>query len=258
MSAVIEPMGLSAPEHAAYIAAIESLLKIKTPEQLMRWTRGELQTLFPHEIFIFGVGRISANSIQIGRMLSGGFPIEYVRAIRRADGEVMSPIMTKWCKEGKPQLFDPQSGQADVPQSWLDIFQKHQLHNMAAHGMRDLNSNVASYFVFSRIHGKLTPHHAYLLELLVPHMHVALVKVLSQIKPSHPKSRVPNLKLSPRELEILHWLRVGKTNWEISQILGLSEHTVKNQVRNILLKLHVHNRAQAVAKAISLRMISSS
>ena len=258
MSAVMNEMGLSAREHAAFIIAIESMLKIETPEQLMHWTRNELQALFPHEIFIFGVGRISADSIQIGRMLSGGFPIDYVRAIRRADGEVMSPIMTKWCKERKPQLFEPELAQIDIPPTWLAIFQKHQLRNMAAHGMRDLSSNVASYFVFSRIPGKLTPHHSYLLELLVPHMHVALVKVLSQIKPAQQKSTPSDLKFSTREKEILQWLRAGKTTWEVSHILGLSEHTVKKQVSNILTKLHVNNRAQAVAKAISMKLISAS
>lgn len=254
---MIKQMGLSPQEHAAFIAAIESLINIKTPEQLIEWTQCEFHTLFPHEIFIFGVGRISATSIQIGRMLIGGFPVGYVHATRRADGEVASPIMAKWCREAKPQLFDPQFAHADVPQTWFKIFQHYRLRNMAAHGMRDLNSNVATYFVFSRIPDKLTPHHAYLLELLVPHMHVALVKVLSQIKLARHKSSASNLKLSPREIEILHWLRFGKTNWEISQILGLSEHTIKNQVRNILVKLQVHTRAEAVAKAISMKMISA-
>lgn len=258
MSAVLKETGLSDQEHAHFITAIKSLLAIETTEQLLQWTKVELQALLPHEIFIFGVGRIGENSIQIGRMFSSGFPAGYVSDIRRSDGEVMSPIMTRWCKENKPQLFESEHAPADIPAAWLAIFQKHKLRNMAAHGMRDLSSNVASYFNFSRIPAKLTPHHAYLLELLVPHMHVALVKVLEQIKPAQQRSTTFSLKFSKREKEILQWLHKGKTNWEISQILGLSEHTVKNQVRGILIKLRVKNRAQAVAKAISTKIISAS
>lgn len=260
MSAVLKEKGLSDQEHADFITAVKSLLAIETTDQLLQWTQVELQALLPHEIFIFGVGRISKDSIEIGRMFSNGFPAGYVSDIRRADGEVMSPIMTRWSKENKPQLFEPEHAhtQADIPPAWLAIFQKHKLRNMAAHGMRDLSSNVASYFNFSRIPVKLTPHHAYLLELLVPHMHVALVKVLEQIKPAQQRSTTSSLKLSTREKGILQWLRAGKSNWEVSQILGLSEHTVKNQVRNILIKLRVKNRAQAVAKAISTKIISAS
>ena len=65
-------------------------------------------------------------------------------------------------------------------------------------------------------------------------------------------------RLNSREKEILEWLHAGKTNREILQILNLSEHTVKNLVRNILIKLHVKNRVQAVAKAISTKLISTS
>jgi DNA-binding CsgD family transcriptional regulator len=52
--------------------------------------------------------------------------------------------------------------------------------------------------------------------------------------------------LSRRELEIMHWVRMGKTNSEIAIILNLSTFTVKNHMRRIYKKLDVLNRAQAV------------
>ena len=58
-------------------------------------------------------------------------------------------------------------------------------------------------------------------------------------------------KLSEREIEVLHWICLGKTNWEIGMILGISIHTVKNHVKNILAKLNVYNRTQAVQQALS-------
>jgi DNA-binding CsgD family transcriptional regulator len=54
--------------------------------------------------------------------------------------------------------------------------------------------------------------------------------------------------LSDRELEILHWVTIGKTNSEIGSILNISEFTVKNHMKRIFKKMNVSNRAQAVGK----------
>jgi DNA-binding NarL/FixJ family response regulator len=50
--------------------------------------------------------------------------------------------------------------------------------------------------------------------------------------------------LTPREKEILLEVARGQTNRDIAQTLGLSEHTVKNHLKNILQKLHLGNRVQ--------------
>lgn len=62
--------------------------------------------------------------------------------------------------------------------------------------------------------------------------------------------------LSARELDVLHWMCDGKSNWEISQILGLSQHTVKHHVSNILNKLEVSNRQNAAIKGIELDLVA--
>lgn len=58
-----------------------------------------------------------------------------------------------------------------------------------------------------------------------------------------------------REIEILNWLKLGKTNWETSVILNISERTVKFHVHNIMRKLNAVTRGHAVAKAIELGII---
>ena len=257
MSAVMDAVepGLSKQQYSTYIAVIESLLIVETAAQFLQWTKDELQNLFPHEIFVCGIGRINADSIKINRMLSSNFPVEYIQAIRRPGGDVFSPIMARWSQAQRPQLFEAESVQAGYPASWLATVQKYQLRNIAAHGLRDLNSNVSSYFNFSRIPGKLTPRHAYLLALLVPHLHVSLVKVLTQIHSIDRAEAKNTLRLSPREREILQWIQHGKTSWEIAQILDISEKTVRNHVQNALVKLRVKTRTQAVDKAKRLNIL---
>ena len=55
--------------------------------------------------------------------------------------------------------------------------------------------------------------------------------------------------LTPRELEILGMLAKGMSTEGISSSLFLSEHTVRNHVRNILAKLGAHSKLEAVAVA---------
>lgn len=56
--------------------------------------------------------------------------------------------------------------------------------------------------------------------------------------------------LSPRERECLQWASEGKTNWEISQILGVSEPTVIKHLLSSREKLGAVTKSQAIANAL--------
>jgi LuxR family transcriptional regulator, quorum-sensing system regulator BjaR1 len=70
-----------------------------------------------------------------------------------------------------------------------------------------------------------------------------------------PASPPPAHNLTPRERECLQWVAAGKTDWEISQILSISEQTVHGYVQNAMTKLSARTRAQAVATAMLSRQI---
>jgi DNA-binding CsgD family transcriptional regulator len=57
----------------------------------------------------------------------------------------------------------------------------------------------------------------------------------------------PPVKLSKRELESMQWVAAGKTDWEISQLLGVTAATVHFHVERAKKKLDTKTRAQAVA-----------
>jgi DNA-binding CsgD family transcriptional regulator len=62
--------------------------------------------------------------------------------------------------------------------------------------------------------------------------------------------------LTSREKQCLLWSAEGKTTWETSHILGVSERTVVFHLQNASEKLNVVSRQQAVARAVSLGLIT--
>ena len=69
------------------------------------------------------------------------------------------------------------------------------------------------------------------------------------------KEQVPAPKLTPREMEVLEHVAKGMNNREIAKALFISENTVKNHVRNILEKLHLHSRMEAVVYAVREKLL---
>lgn len=84
-----------------------------------------------------------------------------------------------------------------------------------------------------------------IMDYMLPHLNEVLVR----------PGFIPTPELSKREVEVLGWAKVGKSNWETSQILNISERTVKFHLENSYKKLKVANRSQAVARAMQLGVI---
>ena len=62
--------------------------------------------------------------------------------------------------------------------------------------------------------------------------------------------------LTAREIEVLEMVADGKTSREIGDLLFISENTVKNHIRNILDKLGLHSRNEAVLYAVRENLIA--
>jgi DNA-binding NarL/FixJ family response regulator len=67
--------------------------------------------------------------------------------------------------------------------------------------------------------------------------------------------QVPTPKLTDRELEVLKLVARGLNNRDIARELFISENTVKNHIRNILEKLQLHSRMEAVVYAVREKLL---
>jgi two-component system NarL family response regulator len=77
---------------------------------------------------------------------------------------------------------------------------------------------------------------------------LAEFNVLAARAPDVPRAAAP--QLTSRELDVLRLAARGSTNREIAGSLGIAENTVKNHMRNVLEKLHLHSRTEAVMYAV--------
>ncbi len=85
--------------------------------------------------------------------------------------------------------------------------------------------------------------------LISPSMAIKLIDEFKQM--SRPERETgPALRLTERELDVLRLVAQGHSNKEIAARLFISENTVKNHVRNMLEKLQLHSRMEAVMYAV--------
>ncbi len=87
----------------------------------------------------------------------------------------------------------------------------------------------------------------WLINRVAPYFHDALAAL---------QTKLPTLpSLTIREQQILQEVMIGKTNWDVSVVLNISEGTVKFHMQNIMKKFGVHSRSHAVALAVKHKLI---
>lgn len=82
-----------------------------------------------------------------------------------------------------------------------------------------------------------------------------LSEFATMVKKTDDRQPLPAPRLTERELEVLKLVARGANNRDIAKELFISENTVKNHVRNILEKLHLHSRMEAVVYAVREKLL---
>jgi DNA-binding NarL/FixJ family response regulator len=77
----------------------------------------------------------------------------------------------------------------------------------------------------------------------------------SMIKRGDERQQLPAPRLTDREMEVLRLVAKGMNNRDIAKELFISENTVKNHIRNILEKLQLHSRMEAVVYAVREKLL---
>jgi two-component system NarL family response regulator len=82
-----------------------------------------------------------------------------------------------------------------------------------------------------------------------------LAEFAAMSKRAEEQRQLPAPRLTEREMEVLRLVAQGLNNRDIGNELFISENTVKNHIRNILEKLHLHSRMEAVVYAVREKLL---
>jgi len=248
---------LAAPETENLLYAIDGLLKVQRRFQFFLWTQGGLQCLIPHETLVCARGDVAARRFSCetftGQRLDPRFGPGLTDPV---DG--LLPVLHDLWLAGLTRATvcaDPQRD-ARLSPALRSGLGRLGVARFALHGVRAQRGEAGSFYLFVNGASVLGEREAYLLDLVVPHLHLALGRIGGDASiEQQPVEVAAGGVLSEREVQVLEWVRAGKTNQEIAQILDISPLTIKNHVQSILRKLKVTNRTQAVARGIAARLI---
>ena len=81
-------------------------------------------------------------------------------------------------------------------------------------------------------------------------LHLLSMYAYARAKILHRRTGAPPVSIGRRDREALHWAAAGKTDWEIGEILRISESAAHKRIENAKRKLGVATRMQAVVEAI--------
>jgi len=253
--------GLSLEQRIDFMDVISESLRISQRTHLFNWLQGGFQSLVGHEIMIFGIKSSENDPYTFEYFTSSRyFGDAQFNAVIEQDTGLISQVLKLWRKTTLPLFVNNQDkpiqlGNYTVINFDQNVLINSELKNFVIHGFGHNHSKLSSIVIFARLHKQANTAYAHMLELIMPHLHCALIRVTSNRDNASASADNLGRLITKRESEVLQWLHMGKTNWEISTILDISPLTVKNHVQNVIRKLSVLNRSQAAVKAAKLGLI---
>jgi len=245
---------LAGRDRERLLNVIEFSLNVRRRQHFHQWAQGQFQSLVPHEILYCAYGDPARRDLKTVRICANpaadlGFD---------PNTELLLPALDVWHARGnRPLSLAPEADGPALPESLRSVLRKLEPGHCAVHGTQGFDGVPGNFFAFARMPSPLTPRRAYLLDLVLPHLQSAFLRTLGQEDRHERRAPTPRPAVTPRERQILQWVHEGKSNREIGEVLGISPLTVKNHVQSILKKLRAQNRAQAVGRAPSLKIIQS-
>ncbi len=254
-----EGVALDGLEHESLLVNLQASLRVHARHQFFGWTQGLLQDLIRHEVLVCALRNGEPSSFKADSFSTALAEPSIFSDMFRQDTTMVPHIIKAWEKNHyQPVMFDLSSGGVFAGSALAREFNRVGATSLIAHGTYDASGKLSTFFVFAGQTGSTGPKQAHVVELVVPFLHVAWMRTqINRPVDSAGAKTAPVGLLTARELEILKWIYLGKSNIEIGLILAISPLTVKNHVQKILRRLNVRNRTQAVGKGLALCILTT-
>ena len=237
---------------------IASSYSINKHIDFYNWLQTSVAEVLPHNMLLACWGDFDSNSQKFNFNYDVSSNLANIRTQALFDSPekvdvLMRHLHKTWsandCRWLTVNNLDNVDGNDEIKSKLPDIF--NEFKSLLVYGLSDLRANNDCLYVFFSKDSTFKIQDS-LMGLLMPHIDNVLRKI-QHIEPvdSSEFERVSAIKsynLSMRELEIIDWVKLGKTDSEIAMILFISQNTVKSHLKHVFEKLNVTRRAQAVAK----------
>ena len=243
---------LSGPCAIVLLEIINDCLYCKSQDDFKK-VCAKLNTLIPFDAATSGLAQLDpSNIITSYELVNISYPDKWLHTYNEKNFAAIDVIVKENFSNYSFQFWKNTYKRHIPAKQFLHLAHDFGLNEGYTFGARPFGlCKKSSPFSFSGQFKKYDPHIEAVLRIAVPHMHLAIFNILQEQESSRNRAL-----LTAREREVLEWVKQGKSSWDISGILGISERTVNFHIYNVMNKLEVVNRAQAVAVATNLGMIS--
>jgi len=250
----------------AIVHAIECAVDVRRKYQFFVWTQGSFQTLLPHKLAICGVYDRGRKEVRLEAFNSIVVPAPVLGVLTDGQSQLMQYVINAWINNrGRALVVRLASMTARSVAPAVEALQLAGFTELLVHGVSrpQRATEIETLFVFASPDSVVSKAEADGIELILPHLHSTYLRVQAiereiaeaGVRPTAPGVGYSGASISEREEQVLGWVREGMSNQEIGVQLGISPLTVKNHVQKILRKLGATNRAQAVARAMSMNLL---
>jgi transcriptional regulator EpsA len=266
----LESSRLSPPVAMALLRLVEAAPEVKRRYQFFVWLQSHVQPLVPHTLALCGAYSRQRKQLVFEAFNTVVLPPTLLDLLTLADSPMLAQAIHNWVEgQGRPFVLTLGAPEAQVYGPEAEALMQAGLARVAVHGVArpDRPHEVESLFLLA---GPEEPTHHDItrtFELIIHALHATYARTQSferelgavPVRLAAPAPAGPTApRITPREVQILSWVREGKSNQEIGLELGISALTVKNHIQKILRKLGASNRAHAVALAMQARLLQGS
>ena len=210
-----------------------------------------LQDLLACQETAFCWKAMSAKSMtEMPTIVNVGFPDEFFTVVDQYNLMIDNPIAIRGMQQEGLQSWQEIFSVMPPSPQLLEVKHSFELQNGYSFSLSSKRPQAVTMISLNSYDKAEVGRWQFILERLMPHFNLALNSLLVDEQKVVPK-------LTKREVEVLCWLKEGKTSWEISVILSISERTINFHVNNLKTKLNAGNRLSAVAQAMHLGLVHS-
>lgn len=235
---------------------IDLLSRVKTVEEIHSLCAAFCDQ-FDFDRFLYGA-RIPTSFVKPYFIFINGYPGEWRERYTTNGYMVVDPTVLHCATHLTPISWDqigPQEDESDRVRQFMGEAREFGLKSGVSFPIHSAQGEFAMLnLASSKSHVQAKPSileampHA---SLFSAYLHEAVRRVFD-----HQVLSLSRVHLTDREKQCLLWSAEGKTNWETSHILGVSERTVVFHLQNAVDKLNAVSRQQAVARAVALGLIT--